>query len=542
MTGFFVTGLLFGRLPHSLRRLGRGAGRRACPSRKGEERHNRRSSIKAAARLRPAPGEALVAPLASAFGRWMPEEAVVVTAVTSEAGTPLNLALLALPTGGERVRNLRAGHGVHVPLAIRLTPGDVLRLPHGACAIELLSEPHAGLVRIEAAGQPPVFADLHDVTPRRVRFPIPGTADAPRRRHVSARKLRLAAFEAELDSRIVIAMAATARSKAQAATLAIYSPRRHDAAQTTADLFDRALPLPGDDGHPEDLTGTEIELCAARLAELPIDRLVMAGSDPAMLRLIEAVRRRRRLDVDLLWHGSYLDMGEPEDWRLLSMWLDAARGGVIRRVGAVRKGFDGFLRAFGFDARYVQNRIPLNPAVLRPPTARDTVGIWLSKSRRSGDLPYSSLCALADLPDVTVTGAGFDDRALALAEELGIRARDLRSQPLAPDDLKPAVRETALTLSVATSEYVPGLSLESLGQGVPCLIGPSCPLFLDDPDLRALYVAERSEQPAYLAGKIRELLRGTDDCFPRLMAYVAAWNVTSAASVEAFLDHAATAR
>jgi hypothetical protein len=161
--------------------------------RRGEEPLNRQSSIKAAARMRPGPGETLVAPLAPAFARWMPEEAVVVTAVTAEAGTPLNLALLALPTGGERIRNLRAGHGVHVPLAIRLTPGDVLRLPHGTCTIELLSEPYAGLVRIETAGHPPVFADLYDVTPRLVRFAMPKTAGA-RRRHVSARKLRLDAF------------------------------------------------------------------------------------------------------------------------------------------------------------------------------------------------------------------------------------------------------------------------------------------------------------------------------------------------------------
>jgi hypothetical protein len=336
-------------------------------------------------------------------------------------------------------------------------------------------------------------------------------------------------------------MAAITWSDAQAGTLAIYSPRRRDAAATTTNLFVRTLPLPTDDGHPEDLTTAEIELSAARLAELPVDRLVMAGSDPAMLRLIEAVRRRRRLEVDLLWHGSHLDMGEPDDWRLLSLWLDAAKGGVIRRTGVVRKGFDGFLRAFGFDARYVQNRIPADPAILRPPKVRDTVGIWIPQSARSGGLPYSSLCALADLPDITVTGAGLDDRALALAEELGIKARDLRSQPLAPDDLKPALRETALTLSVAGSEYVPGLSLESLGQGVPCLIGPSCHLFQDDADLRALYVAERPEHPAYLAGKIRELLRATDESFPRLMAYVAAWNTTSAASVEAFLSHAAAA-
>jgi len=532
-------GLVLGRLSRSVRRglRLRHSAKRGDVLRKGEDPKSRAASIKAAAAIRPGLGETLIAPLSPPFARWLPEEAVVVTGAASEAGRPLDIASLPLPTGGERIRDLRLGHGVHVPLAIRLTPGDVLRLPQEAGTVELLSAPEAGLVRIETAGLPPAFADLDDVTPRPVRIGLPEAGRLRGTRRISARKLRLAAFEQALDNGIVSAMAAPASSDAQAATLVVYTPRHSDAA-VIARLFDRTLTVPADDGHPDDLTPTEIELCAARLAALPMDRLVMAGRDPAMLRLAEAIRRRRRLDIDLLWHGSFVEMGVPEDWRLLTLWLDAAKSGVIGRIGVVAKGLDGFLRSLGFDARHVQNRVAGDPSALTPPAVRDVVGIWLPANGRSFDQPYSSLCALAELRQITLTGAGLDRRALALAEELGLTRRDLRSEPLESSDLRPALRDTALTLSVATAEHAPLLSLQSLSEGVPCLVAPSCDLFRDEPDLRDLYVAERPGHPAYLAGKIREILGVVDASFPRLMTYLAAWNAASAASVEAFLADA----
>jgi hypothetical protein len=536
MARLLPIGLVLGRLSRSLRRSLRHdrSAKRGGVVRKGEDPKSRAASVKAAAAIRPGLGETLITPLSPPFARWMPEEAVVVTGAASESGKPLDIASLPLPTGGERIRDLRLGQGVHVPLAIRLNPGDVLRLPQDGGTVELLSAPEAGLVRIETAGLPPVFADLEDVTPRPVNIGLPEVGRSHGSRRISARKLRLAAFEQALENGIVSAMAAPASSDAQAATLVVYTPRRSDAAVAAA-LFDRTLAVPADDGHPDDLTPTEIELCATRLAALPMDRIVMAGCDAALLRLAEAVRRRRRLDIDLLWHGGFIDMGVPEDWRLLTLWLDAAKSGVIRRIGVVAQGFEGFLRNLGFDARYVQNRVAGDPGSLVPPTVRDVVGIWLPAAGRSFDQPYSSLCALAELRQITITGAGLDHRALALAKELGLTRRDLRSEPLTPSDLRLALRGTTLTLSVASADRAPLLSLQSLSEGVPCLLPPSCDLFRDEPDLRDLYVAERPGHPAYLAGKIRELLGTADASFPRLMAYLAAWNAASAASIEAFL-------
>ncbi|MBS7705915.1 hypothetical protein [Chelatococcus asaccharovorans] len=485
--------------------------------------------------MRPAPGETLVVPVPSILARWLPDEPVIVTGATTALGRSIDLAALPLPTGGERIRNLRIGHGVHLPYAIRLTAGDVMRLPFTGGQVELLSHPLAGKVRIDAADCPPLIVTLDDTTARPV-----GTGPAARavragQRRTSARQLRLKALESALDRHIATAMAAPTQSDAQAVTLALYTPRWRGPAAATVNLFNRALPIPVDDSHPEDLSAAEIETCAARIAYLPIDRLVMSGCDPSMRKLVEAIRRRRPIATDLLWHSSFLQMGEPADWGLLQMWLDAASAGHIRRIGVVKKGLDGFLRSLGFDAAFVQNRVAVDPAGIRPTDARDSAGIWLSGSSHYRKLPYATLCALSELRHITVSGAGFDSRALALIEELGLRIGEISPDPLRPGDLRAALRKTAITLSITTSECLPMLPLESLAEGVPCLIGPSCHLFRDHPELRAVYVADRPGQPHQLAGKIRDALAATGELFPKLTAYMTAWNEASVASVDALI-------
>lgn len=528
---------VIGRLPRVLRHAlyGDRDGTAPYPRSRLKVPEHHGASLKAAQAMRPLPGETLVVPLPSRLARWLPDEPVIVTGARTALGTALDLATLALPTGGERIRNLRIGHGVRLPFAIRLATGDVLHLPHAGGQVVLLSHPFAGKVRVETAAAPPVIVALDDATPRLVTVASAGRIAKGASRQVRARQLRLRALESALDQHIATAMAAPTFSDAQAVTLALYTPRWRGPAAATVNLFNRSLPVPVDDTHPEDLSPAEIEACAVRIADLPIDRLVMSGCDPSMRRLIEAIRHRRRIEVDLLWHSNFLQMGEPADWSLLQMWLEAANGGLIRRIGVVKKGLDGFLRSLGFDAAYVQNRVAGDPVDVRPTTVRDVTGIWLSGSSHYRKQPHNTLCALAELQHVTVSGAGFDSRALALIEELNLRTGEIRPTPLSPADLRAALRRTALTLSITTSECLPMLPLESLAEGVPCLIGPSCHLFRDHAELQALYVAERPGQPHDIAGKIKDAMAATDAFFPKLTAYMTAWNEASIASVDALL-------
>jgi hypothetical protein len=95
--------------------------------------------------------------------------------------------------------------------------------------------------------------------------------------------------------------------------------------------------------------------------------------------------------------------------------------------------------------------------------------------------------------------------------ELGIPVSRVWESPLPPDMLYREMRSTAATLYVTISECSPMLPLESLGLGVPCLIGPSSHLFRDHAHLREYLVVSQPLSPGAIAEKLKDVIRQRED-------------------------------
>jgi hypothetical protein len=281
----------------------------------------------------------------------------------------------------------------------------------------------------------------------------------------------------------------------------------------------------------------EIETYAAVISALPIKTLVISGGDPFTLTLLKEVRQRRPdIDGRLLWHSNFLQMGEEHDWERFKLWLDAAHKGHVSRFGVVKKGLSDFLNDFGVPSVFVQNSVRTVRGAPRDYTsARDRVGMWLSGSSSYRKLPYNVLCSLRLLDGITLTGAGFDDRALSLIKELGLRHDTVEQEPIPRSELMARMPTTALSLYVTISECMPMLPLESIAVGVPCLIGASSHFLKDDPELADIYVVDQMAEPLSIASKIRQALDVGKRMFPRLSDYVQRWNAQSVNTVEEFL-------
>ena len=343
---------------------------------------------------------------------------------------------------------------------------------------------------------------------------------------------------AKLETLLVEILAKPASSLRQSQTLATHVPRWVGASSATVNLFDRCLPFPISASRtPETVSQKEIETCAAVISTLPIKTLVISGGDPFALKLLKEVRLRRKdIDGRLLWHSNFLQMGEEHDWKLLKLWLDAAREGHISRFGVVKKGLDDFLKSFGVSSVFVQNRVRTVPTPRDYTSVRDRVGMWLSGSSGYRKLPYNVLCALRLLDGITLTGAGFDGRALSLIKELGLRHDTLEREPIPRSELMARMPTTAISLYVTISECMPMLALESIGVGVPCLIGASSHFLRDDAELTDIYVIEQMAEPLSIAHKIRHALDVGERMFPKLSDYMHRWNAHSVNTVEEFLS------
>ena len=334
----------------------------------------------------------------------------------------------------------------------------------------------------------------------------------------------------KLEALLVEIFAKPASSLRQSRTLATYVPRWAGVSSATLGLFDRCLPVPLSASQaPWTITQKEIEAYAAAISALPIETLVISGGDAFTLNLLKEVQLRRPdIDGRLLWHSNFLQMGEEHDWKRFKLWLDAAHNGLISRFGVVKKGLDDFLSDFGVSSVFVQNRVRTVPDAPRGyTTARDRVGIWLSGSSHYRKIPYNVLCGLRLLDGIRLTGAGFDDRALSLVAKLGLPRNSLEQEPISRSELLARIPTTALSLYVTISECMPMLPLESIGVGVPCLIGASSHFLRDDPELAHVYVVEKMAEPLSIARKIRHALDVGERMFPTLSGYVRRWNANS---------------
>lgn len=480
----------------------------------------------------------------TAAGRRSPrsfdEEVILVQAVTAR-GIEVDLQRLA-GDGHELLRTVHVGRAQPLPFGIRLTAGRSIELPLGPGGrIALVTHPWSGTALIETALQRrtvDLFAEqaglvqldveglLPLVPPRAARIESPDT---------------VAAFE--LAQELVAHMERLAlrrrslQGQAGADVLAIYTPRWKGVTAATLNLFPCALPVPlTPEQHPDDLDAAAIAAIADAIAASPFERLVFSGGDAAYVRLFEACRLRRpALDVRLLWHSSYMQMGEPHDWGLLLPWLAAAQARRLTRFGVVKPGMERFLGAHGVDAVFVQNAVPFRrPAIPAAPRA-EVAGIWLSGSSDYRKPVAPSLLAVAGRPGLKLRAAGLGELGCRIVDELRIPIAARFASPIPHADVLAQMRQTAVTLYVTLSECMPMVPLESIAQGAPCIVGPATELFTDDPCLDELLVVRDPTDPAAIRRCLDAVLDDRVLIQERCEGHLERLNARSEASLGAFL-------
>lgn len=319
--------------------------------------------------------------------------------------------------------------------------------------------------------------------------------------------------------------------------VALYVPRWKGVASSTFNLFPQRLPMPlTAEGHPDLITDVDIERYAQLLLHLGAKHYVVSGGDTFFIRIIQLIHKADPdVRFDLLWHSNYLQMGEAHDWELFKAWLYAHREGHVRRVGVVKEGYDGFLRAHGVDAVFIPNIVDVDPDAIEPTVNETCVGIWLSGSTEYRKLPYASLLALAQMPELRLKASGLTPLAVRLVSDLNLSVDRLWNQPIPRTLLYQEMAGTAATLYVTLSECSPMLPLESLGLGVPCLVGPSSHLFRRDRALRDWLVVENPLDAAMIAGKLTRALKDKAEIIEHYRSYAREERALAVAGVAALL-------
>lgn len=467
------------------------------------------------------------------------DEVIVVHAVTPD-GKYIDLARVAR-SGGDLITDVKVSADETVPLGIRLTSGCSLELPlDEGGSLLLVTHPWSGIARIQVGG---VFhdVDLYGPTTGLLEFDV--TRMRPRNffdspHHRVSRAHHKKELIEELRRRFTdLERLRKSSSEPAAEALALYTPRWRGVTAATVNLFPCALPVPlTAEEHPDELDEAAIEVVADAVAASQFGTIVFSGGDRAFFRLFnECLRRRPGLDCRILWHSSFLQMGEPHDWGLLLPWLEAAQSGRLARFGVVKPGMERFMTAQGVPAAFVQNRVPFQQRRAANTERTGAVGVWLSGSSDYRKPVAPSLLALAGLRGVKLRGAGLGEFGCRLADELQIPTLSKSASPISNVDVRAQMRQTDATLYVTISECMPMVPLESMAEGTPCVVGPATDLFINDPDLGALLTVHDPTNPEAIHFTLTQVIEDHARIRERCYLFLDAVNQRSARTLQEFL-------
>ncbi len=319
--------------------------------------------------------------------------------------------------------------------------------------------------------------------------------------------------------------------------VAVHCPRWLGVTSSTRVLFDCCYPVPETaDREPYPYDDAQVAYHADVLCESGVDRLIFSGGDELHFRIMQAVKLRRpQVRCDMLWHGGFFFFSKDYDWRILTLWLDAARAGHVHTIGTVKKGMEEFLAAAGIRSKLVLNYIPGDPETAAPPQdGQRHVGMWFSGT--IWKVPHAMIAALRMLPRIVLHAAGLGPRAREVAQHFGVPIGEFSDRTVPQAQLHDALRRTHLTLYVTYTECCPMMPLESIAAGVPCLIGPASHLFEDNRYLFDRLVVPFPDRADVIARFAARALDESDAIMAECRRYIPAYNAAAQRSVAEFLD------
>ncbi len=282
--------------------------------------------------------------------------------------------------------------------------------------------------------------------------------------------------------------------------VAVVEPEWRGVFSSMANLFPACLSV-GDA-----MTKHSAERVADLLLQTGVDRFVFAEMPRTYLHLLSALERAgRKVAVYATWYNSFM-MSSQRSWNSLVDLTKLVAAGRVRKIGFAKTGMADVFNRRGIPAAFLAHAINKVPTTSSAPLAGGPhLGLTAVNLSIWRKLPYATLAATTEVPGAVVHMAGATGQIVDFTRELGIQA-EIRQQPIPQQEMPAFLRSMHLNLYVTLSECCPMVPLESLAEGVPCLLGPNSHLFEDSEYLHSRLVVSYPERNEVIARYISQAL------------------------------------
>lgn len=312
---------------------------------------------------------------------------------------------------------------------------------------------------------------------------------------------------------------------------AIYHSKYPGVANSTITLFKKSIPINGL-GLAEYLgiSGNNITKIANDLIASPIEHLVLSGGNKVMFDLIDKLselKKDKKLKLYFLWHGSPAQWNDQHHIASFNRAYKQYNDGKIASVIVLKKGLEKVLNSYNIKSHLLQNFIQVNslPEPKTYPNKIFKVGLWSAYATWVKNL-YPQLMAVNIIKDKIQLYTNF-----AVTQEndwlVSQFNRFLFPQEMSHGQLLNLISNSDITLYVTNSECSPMIALESLGNGVPCIVGPTSDLYAADDYLNTMLTVNRVDCAYEIAKALSRVMENYEEIVGRIPVFVKAYNANA---------------
>ncbi|MBI9034836.1 MAG: hypothetical protein JEZ03_10240 [Bacteroidales bacterium] len=300
---------------------------------------------------------------------------------------------------------------------------------------------------------------------------------------------------------------------------------------SASQLFDQLLDI------PDNLNKEKANIFASILQSVSPSAIVIHGFPPTYHYLFDAVHKRLpKVPVYSIWHGSYLHTDEDTNWYGFKYLWYLSEQKIITKWGFVKKGMAESVAKCGLNTGFVENYVRQIPQhVSEVPVSPKSIGIWGSGFMSWRKAPYAMLSGISGIPDLKVTLVGHDaDRVLDFSKLFNIDVNYYQS--IKPEKMITILSKMHLNMYVTLNECTPMLPLESLSNGVPCIIGPNSHLFEDNPYLFSRLVVPFPDRNDIIGQYAEQAINERNQIIEEYIDYAHEYNAHAQNTLINFLD------
>lgn len=309
-------------------------------------------------------------------------------------------------------------------------------------------------------------------------------------------------------------------------------------ANSTKGLFDKTIPFPMGklnvlisyiNSYLPDKVITQI---AKLLIKTGIKNLIISGGLDVHIQLVEKLHEMKGdncLNIYYLWHGSPAQWVNIGHCQIFYRWLNLYKQHKIKAIITLKSGLEQFLIANGVQSYLLQNFIPLllDKKIISRETlnlpSKFKIGIWSTSNIWIKNL-YPQFAAISMFKDrvCCYTNFSFNNNKYAswMMEDVELK---VFPENLPHKELIKLIANTNLTLYITNSECSPMIVLESLGLGVPCLVGPTADVY-DDEFLRDMLTVNRVDCPLTIFNAVEKVQQNIDIICSKLPDFIKKYN------------------